>query len=50
MRKKKGLSLTGPGNYMAHLGPHSEAVQRKRERENRRWGFEGSFFVGGFKV
>lgn len=30
---KKGLLLIGPGNYMAHLGPHSEVTGRERERE-----------------
>lgn len=24
--KNKDLFLTGPGNYIAHLGPHSEVV------------------------
>lgn len=28
-RKKKGLLPTGPGNYTAHLGPHSKVTGRE---------------------
>lgn len=38
--KKKGLLLTGPENYVAHLGSHSEAVGRQRAQA---W---GSAFIG----
>ena len=32
-KKKKDLLLTGPGNYKAHLGPHSKVSGgKKRER------------------
>lgn len=34
-KKKKGLLLTSPGNYMSHLGPHSEAMSRKCQGEGR---------------
>lgn len=28
--KNKGLLYTGPGDYSAHLGPHSQAARRER--------------------
>ena len=31
-KKKKGLLLTGRGNYMTHLGPHSKVASRKKAR------------------
>lgn len=39
-KKKKGLLLIGPGNYVADLGPHSE-VWIKRESAGARSSFIG---------
>ena len=59
-KKKKGLLLTGPGNYMTHLGPHSKVASRKKawglgvlfllEFKIEAWGFKSSLFIAEFET
>ena len=46
-RKLRGKSfITGPGNYTAYLGSHSEVMGREREREREPAQAWGSAFIG----
>lgn len=44
LKKKKGLLLSGPGNYVGHLVPHSKVMGAKRERESE-WAWSSAFIL-----